>query len=124
MPESKQPRFVVLGPPKSDPNCFVIYDNVEKRTWNGGEDEAIEFKSYAEGQAKADELNAQYATPLTADEEQAHLSNAAPCRFCNSSDLYIPIVHFHHWAVACDRCEAQGPVSVSPEEAVKKWGTK
>lgn len=56
----KMPVFVVLGPPKEDPNCFIVYDTFRKCSmpW---ESYAIEYHTYEQAQEEADERNKELA---------------------------------------------------------------
>lgn len=45
-----------------------------------------------------------------------------PCPFCKAQDAQVRRSdHGQNWFVFCNKCEAVGPLSGSPEQAMKAW---
>lgn len=49
------------------------------------------------------------------------LAKAKACPFCGKKELDLRLIHFHHWVVCCEKCDAQGPVTATPQSAVEQW---
>jgi len=62
---------------------------------------------------------------LTDSQYRKLVSLMHPCPFCSASDSGgVILVHFHHWVAFCETCDARGPVSKTPQEAVEKWNER
>jgi hypothetical protein len=52
------------------------------------------------------------------------VAQMSECPFCGVHDGDVMVIHFHHWVGSCRKCDSQGPVASSPEEAVRLYNKR